>query len=71
MAATVATIPVLTDATVIIIFGLVVAGMATRTVRLVGGETPDDGFSITAMTGRATQITGMVTRIRSRHMPES
>ena len=71
MAAAVATVSVRTQATVIIIFRLVIVSVTARAVRLIDGCRPDDRRGITRVACSATQIAGMVARVGRRHMPES
>jgi len=68
--AAVGTVPVRTQAIVFIDAGFVIVGMAACAVRLIGRSGPDDRRGITRVAGGATQVTGMVARVGSRHMPE-
>jgi hypothetical protein len=52
--ATVAAIPVLTQTTVVIIFGFIVARMTARAIRLIGWCRPDDSLGVAGVTSCTT-----------------
>lgn len=70
VATAVPAIAILTQTIVIISSGFVVRGVATRAVRLISRERPDNCFRVAAVAGRAAQVAGMISRVGGGQVPE-